>query len=130
MTVTMSAARGTYNKRKTPESYQPGFFDVELGNIQRAIPSTKTRTVRAAYTADVTDNLILGDCTAGAFAVTLPNPARVQGAVFTIKKIDVSAHALTVGGTIDGVANPTLATQNKSMTVQSDGTAYWKLASV
>lgn len=124
------AARSNYYKRKVPKVYRPDFLDIEFGNIQRAIPSVTLRTVKLADTAVVTDAVLLADATLAPFTITLPDPVRVQGAAFTIKKVDATANAVTVGATIDGTLNPTLTVQYQSISVQSDGTAYWKLASV
>jgi hypothetical protein len=66
--------------------------------------------------------MILCDCTAGPISVTWPTPiAQTKDWVTVVKKIDVSANAVTLVGTFDGVASPTLATQYKSKQVWSDG---------
>lgn len=124
------AARGTYNKRSAPQAYDAGFFNIELGNIQRAIPVGKTRTVRADYTLDVTDGLVLADATDGNIVILLPDPARAQGLVFTVKKKDPSINIVEFLVEIDGVPGRFIGGQYEGFTVQSDGTAYWLLASV
>lgn len=123
-------ARPPYTKRKAPPSYDAGWFDVELGNLQRAIPPSQVRTLVASATLTSADAVVLVDATAGAVSVTLPMPSQVQGFLVTVKKIDASANAVTLVGTIDGAANPTLPTRYKSKTIVSDGTTYFTLATV
>lgn len=119
-----------YHRRPVPLDYSREYFTKEFQSVARALPPSRIAVVRAAYTADETDWLILADGTAAAFAVTLPAASRVQGMAVTVKKTDASANAITIGATVDGAANPTLATQYKAMTVVSDGNAWLKIASI
>ena len=76
----------------------------------------------------VLDSVILCDPTSGAITVTLPDPARVQFALLTVKQITSNAHAVTLVpqvGTIDGASSVTVGGINKAVTVQSDGTAWY-----
>lgn len=107
-----------------------GYLRTELQNIQRGIPVALARTVTADYTALATDDLVLADATSGAITVTLPPAGSVAYQTLTIKKIDASANAVTIGGTVDGAASPTLPAQYNSITIQSDGSAWYQLASV
>lgn len=87
------------------------------------------RTVTTTATITVLDTTVLGDATSAAFSVNLPSAASVPDAVFTIKKIDASANAVTVDadGTdlIDGAGTYPLAAQWQSITVQSDGADWY-----
>ncbi len=88
------------------------------------------RTVTTTATVTVLDTTVLADATAAAFDVDLPSAANVPDAVFTIKKIDASANAVTVdagAATIDGAATYALAAQWQSITVQSNGTNWYIL---
>lgn len=123
-------ARQPYTKRPTPNAYDRTFLDLEFSNIQRAIPAVVVQTVTADYMPLVGDTTVFVDATAGAVSVFLPTASRTKGMTFTIKKIDASVHAVTIAGTLDGAVNPTLATQYKAKTVQSDGTAWFTLATV
>jgi hypothetical protein len=78
----------------------------------------------SAYTLLPTDRVVVGNTTSASFAVTLPATAYI-GQRHTIKNLG-TANTLTVTGTVDGTANPTLAAL-ASMTVMSpDGnTANW-----
>ena len=87
---------------------------------QSKAPIAKT----GAYTLLPTDRTVLASTTAGSFAVTLPATA-FAGEKHTIKNTG-TANTLTVTGTVDGSANPTLATLAK-MTVEYDGTNWWSV---
>jgi len=85
---------------------------------------TKTTT----YTATIADNTILGNASAGAFSITLPTSVGANGRLYTIKKVDSSANAVTVATTlsqtIDGQTTKPLSIQYDGVQVQSDG-ANW-----
>ena len=89
--------------------------------------STKT----SAYTLMPTDFVILGDCTSGAFSLTLPTAAAGVGRIFFLKKIDSSANVLTVQAngaeTIDGSNTFLLPSQWQTVTVVSSGSAWYVL---
>lgn len=99
-----------------------------------ALPSTgsKPMAITAAaktttYQVLTTDDVILCDATSGAFTVTL-TASPVNGEHYTIKKIDSSVNAITIGGNtknIDGAANQTLPAQWNSVTVVYNGTAWF-----
>jgi hypothetical protein len=95
-----------------------------LLNGKRTALTTRT----SAYTATTSDHTILCNATTGAFSVTLPTAVGNTGLMYSIKKIDSSANAVTVATTssqtIDGVTTRTLSTQYQGVTVQSDG-ANW-----
>lgn len=77
----------------------------------------------AAYTLQPTDSIIYA--TAGsAFTVTLPAKKYI-GHNITVIKVDASANAVTLGGTISGVANPTLTTQYSFANFTTDGTNWY-----
>jgi len=89
---------------------------IEFGNVQRGMARAGSRTLTTSKTLTVHDGLVLVDATAGNISVTLPTIDDVADSVFTIKRIDASINTVTIVGTIDGVASPTLA-QWKSKTV-------------
>lgn len=94
-------------------------------------PMQTTPVKTAAYNVDGSDGLVPGNTTTAAFTITLPNAAGRNGATHTVKKVDASANALTVGsagGTIDGAATAALAAQWAAITVRSDGTNWLKVA--
>lgn len=126
----MIFARKPFKRLKSPERYNPGKLDQQLIGVEQAIPPQHVLTVTDDYTATTADQLIAVDATAGAITITLPAPDRVVAFVVSVVKIDASANAVTIGATVSGVANPTLATRYKSKTMQSTGTEYVTLASV
>lgn len=80
-------------------------------------------TITTATTLAITNSEYrAADATAGAFNVTLP-ATTTTGYRFTIKKIDATANAVTILGTIDGVTNYVLSTQWKYVTLVSTVTS-------
>lgn len=90
------------------------------------------RTVTAAYSATGVDDLVLCDATGGAFTVTLP-PAAQGTKRLTIKRTNAGVNAVTIDGygaeTIEGSASVSLGSQYSSRTLQSNGVAWFILAS-
>ena len=84
-------------------------------------------TAAATVADDGRPTVVLADATAAAFTVTLPTPT--SGRMVTVKKVDASANAVTVGPaaaeTIDGAASATLAAQWDVATFVSDGTNWF-----
>lgn len=82
----------------------------------------------ANYTLADTDDVVTGDSSGGAFSFTLPTAVGQTGKIFTLKKIDSSANAITVATTssqtIDGPVSIKLAARYNYLTVISDG-ANW-----
>lgn len=80
-------------------------------------------TVTNNYQATDLDSIILADASGGIFNVTLPDATTVNGKVITVKRISASNN-VTVVGTIDGVSNYTLNSDNKYVKVVSNGTDW------
>jgi hypothetical protein len=84
----------------------------------------------AAYTLSSTDSIVLGNATAGAFTLTLPDATTCQGRRYMLKKTDSSANVVTVGATnsqtIDGTTTRALSTQYANIDVVSDG-SNWQI---
>jgi hypothetical protein len=84
----------------------------------------------SAYTITQSDDMVVADATSGAFTVTLPNATTVgDGREFTVKKIDSSANAVTIGTTssqtIDGATTKALSAQWTSITVKALSGAWY-----
>lgn len=77
----------------------------------------------SAYTA-VNHDYILANATSAAFNVTLP--AAVAGGQVSVKKVDASANAVTVVGTIDNLSSDAISTQWASQDYVSDGTQWYR----
>ncbi len=127
--MTLPAGVTVYAKRALPSQADalPTFLGRELGSVERAIKDTRVRacrTVTAAFTITLDDELILADGTAGAFAVTLPAARIAWGRTFVVKRTSAAGTiTVTAAGTatIDGIATYSLSVQYQSVSVQSDG---------
>ena len=94
------------------------------GNVAFTGSMRKSVTSRTGAVTLTTSNseYQAADATSGAFTITLPATA-TAGYIYTIKKVDASANAVTVAGTIDGVTNYVLSNQYDSVTVISTTTS-------
>lgn len=77
------------------------------------------------YTGAATDNFVSADATGGNIAVTTP-PAK-NGQTFEVVKKDATANTVTVTG-MNGGGTITLRNQNDSISLWSDGTAWYPYA--
>lgn len=75
------------------------------------------------------DYLIIADAAGGAITMTLPQAALVPGRIYVFKRINSGANAVIVdpsgAETIDGAATYTLSAQWNSVTIMSNGTAWF-----
>jgi hypothetical protein len=90
------------------------------------------RTVTTSGNVQSGDYLIIADATGGAITMTLPPAALVPGRIYVFKRINSGANAVIVDGyaaeTIDGAATHTLTPQWNSVTIMSNGVAWFILA--
>ena len=90
------------------------------------------RTVTTSGNVVSGDYLIIADATAGAITMTLPPAALVPGRIYSFKRINSGANAVIVDGyaaeTIDGNLTHTLTPQWNSVTIMSNGVAWFILA--
>jgi hypothetical protein len=98
-----------------------------VGGLSLGIVS-KTTT----FTATEFEHTILCDATAGAFDIDLPAAASHTGRVYTIKKTDASANAVSIDPNgselIDGSSTSlALPTQWSKAMIQSNGTAWFRI---
>lgn len=128
--MSVISARPRYQRRAVPSKYDPAWIAAEFSGVERAIPAASIRTARASETITANDQTVLYDATSAAITATLPPAAQAQGLLVTLKKIDASANVVTIQGTVDATVNPTLSARWSSLTVQSDGSAWYKLAAV
>ena len=96
--------------------------------------NTSIVTKSANYTAAAADETILANSSTGVVTITLPTAVGVAGKVYTVKKIDSSANAVTVATTssqtIDGTTTYSLANQYGGVNVQSDGSNWYIIANI
>lgn len=75
------------------------------------------------------DRFLLADASAGPVTLTLPPVSDNAGAIYSVKKVDASANAVTIAGNngelIDGSAIQTLAAQYDALTVYCDGVDWF-----
>lgn len=87
----------------------------------------------SAYTLTTADEVVAASTSGGAFSLTLPTAVGNTGRVFTIKKTDTSANALTIATTssqtIDGSTTRILNGQGARIKVVSNGSNWEILAS-
>lgn len=81
------------------------------------------------YKITLEDDLILFDMTAGALSAALPAVASAKGFSVRCKKVDSSANALTITGTIDGATNLVISSQNSVFMLYCDGAVWWIVGS-
>lgn len=83
-----------------------------------------------SYALAMTDEEVLGTSGAGGITITLPTAVDCKGKIYTIKKVDGGAGALTVATTsaqtIDGATTAVINNQYESIDVVSDN-ANWNI---
>lgn len=89
--------------------------------------SLPLKTVSENYTITTVDYTILCNASAAAFSVSLPAPSSVINKILNIKKIGTDSNAVTVSGTVDGSANPSLTASMESITIQANAAGWWIL---
>lgn len=105
-----------------------------IDNIHTWVRGNHT-SVSSAYTALLTDDVILGDTSGGAFTITLPKVADAPtGKIYTFIRDGSGTNALTIDGdgseTIDGAAtHATMDAQYDSITIINTGTEWIVIAS-
>lgn len=128
--MTLIHARPPYTPPGAPKQYDAVWERTQLASLAKADKPTTGRTVTTATIVAATDEVIYCDATAGPFTVTLLPANQVQFLTVSIIKIDASANAVTLGGTVSGAVNPTLATQYKAKTINSNGIAWYALSAI
>lgn len=78
------------------------------------------------------DYLVIADATGGAITLSLPPAALVPGRIYAFKRINAGANAVVIdpngSETIDGNLTHTLTPQWNSLTIMSNGVAWFILA--
>ena len=105
---------------------------ITSGSISNVAIGAAITTKSAAYTATATDETVLANVSAGAFAITLPTAVGATGKTYIVKKIDSSANSVTVNTTssqtIDGATSRLLTNQYDAIQVQGDGSNWFIIA--
>jgi hypothetical protein len=75
------------------------------------------------------ENTVLVDTTGGSIIITLPAASDNESKVYNIKRITGGVNTLTItpdgADTVDGASTKLIATQWASLTIVSDGTAWF-----
>jgi hypothetical protein len=112
-------AAGSNGKTLRVSSGLPAWSDASF--------STSTKT--SNYTLSSTDTVIFADATSGNVTVTLPTASSIAGYRFYVKRIDSSANTCSVArsssDTIDGQISVSIPLQYTSLTLVSDGSAWY-----
>lgn len=88
-------------------------------------------SVSNSYTAKLSDDVIICDCSGAGFQVTLPAAASVPGKTYSVLKVDATVNVLVIAaasGNINGSASKNTGTQFAGWTVTSDSANYFILA--
>lgn len=87
------------------------------------------RSVTATGNVVSGDYLLICNATGGAITMALPPAALVPGRIYVFKRINSGANAVVIdpnaSETIDGAATYTLSAQWNSVTIMSNGTAWF-----
>lgn len=85
--------------------------------------SRSVRVVAANYTVSADDYAVIVDASGGVRSITLPSPD--TGRHLVVKKVDASANAVNLVGTVDGGTSASLTTQWASFTLIGAGTGWY-----
>lgn len=88
-----------------------------------------TSTKTSNYTIGNTDTVIFADATSGNVTITLPTASSITGYRFYVKRTDNSGNSCSIArsssDTIDGQTSVSLSQQYISLTIVSDGSAWY-----
>jgi hypothetical protein len=105
-------------------------YSAKLQALSQGALIAEARVVTASSSYGVGDYTIIADATAANIVLALPAAAANVGRQLVAKKVDVSAHTVTIdpngAETIDGAATKVLAALNATATFVSDG-AGWQV---
>jgi Pectate lyase superfamily protein len=86
----------------------------------------------SGYNCTQSDRYVLADATKAAYKVTLPNASLCPGKAYTVKKVDSSAHAVTITSTasqtVDGATTYQLRAQYNAVDLVSNGSNWFVTA--
>ena len=98
------------------------------GSISKPIES-----ISSTDTLDDTNYTVLVDCSSGNVTINLPAASSSTGKIFIIKKKDSSSNSVIVDPNstelIDGSSDFTFSSQNRAITIQCDGSAWYIISS-
>jgi hypothetical protein len=105
------------------------YMQLDAINQLAAVWHDFATTTKSAHTCTQSDRYVFGDATKAAFKVTLPNAALCPGKAYTVKKIDSSAHPVTIvstaGQAIDGATTYALRSKYSAVDLVSSGSGWF-----
>lgn len=115
--------------QQVANTWQSNLVEIAKRLSFRAALQPNIRTITADDSAGLNDYTILGDATLAGVEITLPDPTLPTSycKIYAIKKIDVSVNTVTTDLDVDGTPL-SLGTQYDRAMIQSDGTAWWRIA--
>lgn len=106
-------------------------YNAASGRWENGVPVLPIQTVSADTVLDDSYHTVLCDMTDDPLTISLPAASTVDGRIYNIKKIDATAHAVTVDPnsteTIDGSATEVINVQWDGIRIQSNGSNWYKL---
>lgn len=96
-----------------------GYFAKAFGS-KGFLQAVNTTAKTAAYTCTLNDFKVRFNATTSAIVASLP-AAPISGHILCISKTDATANAVTISGTIDGAADPTLTVQYQKKLIMYSG---------
>jgi hypothetical protein len=101
-----------------------------ITRVQTSQTAYTIKTISSTtYAATEADSVLLVNAASDNIAISLPQASTVLGKRFDIKKIDSSAHTVTIttygAETIDGSTTQLLANQYTSLTFVTDGSNWY-----
>jgi hypothetical protein len=125
--LTPTSDTGNSNAYSDNTNFVPVFG---AGSTQSRVDDKNIKNVLATGPLDAKHRTVTVDATAGAVVLTLPTALSSKWRVYTIKKIDASVNTVTVDAagaeTIDGALTVVMTLQWERITIQSDGTAWFR----
>lgn len=105
---------------------------MEIGSYSQVATKAINNTTSTTYSIDPTNYFLTVDATSNNITVDLPGATSVRGRQFIIKRKDNTGNTVTIDPTgtetIDGSATYSLSSQYQSVTLFSDGTEWWVIA--
>lgn len=129
--VETTPASGTFDFITAPEATDEitVIYVTQSVTVAGYLQERTLQSKSADYTLLGTDSGTLVDANGGAVTITLPAANTMTNLTYHIKKTDATTNSVIVDGngseTIDGGSTATLTNQYESITIISDGSAWW-----
>jgi hypothetical protein len=126
--LTPTSDTGNSNAYSNNTNFVPVFG---AGSTQSRVDDKNIKNVIASGAVDAKHRTVTVDATLGAVVLTLPTALLSKWMQYTFKKTDASVNTVTVDAagaeTIDGALTVVMTLQWERITIQSDGTAWFRI---